>query len=121
MTTSTKVKSFVKEFVATVKGDDAEALAQKVLRQADSALKSQIASLTGDLIKLEDALETAQERQALARVNNGEKISDPASYVEGILRAKNNVTTAEEALTLHKEKISFLQGELDLLSEEVEA
>ena len=49
-----KTKSFVKEVVAILKGDDAEATAQKILRQADSAFKTQIASLTGDTIALED-------------------------------------------------------------------
>src|SRR6185369_5250531 len=96
-----KVKSFVKQFVATVKGDDAEAKAQKTLRQADSALQSQIASLTGDTITLEDAVTAAKERQDLARVNNGTAISSRESYVRGLLNAKNDVTSAEEALKTH--------------------
>jgi hypothetical protein len=55
-----KTKSFVKEIVALLKGDDAEATGQKVLRQADSAFKTQIASLTGDTIALEDRLVTLE-------------------------------------------------------------
>lgn len=116
-----KVKSFVKQFVAVVKGDDAEAKAQKVLRQADSALQSQIASLTGDTITLEDRLASAQEAQELARVNNGNAITSRESYVRNLLEAKNNVTLTEEALKAHKEKIEFLREELKALSNEVDA
>lgn len=116
-----KVKSFVKQFVAVVKGDDAEARGQKVLRQADSALQSQIASLTGDTITLEDRLSSAKEAQDLARVNGGSTISSRESYVRNLLDAKNNVTLAEEALKAHKEKIAFLKEELEALSQEVEA
>lgn len=116
-----KVKSFVKQFVATVKGDDAEAQAQKALRQADSALKSQIASLNGDTITFEDAVTTAKEKEELATVNNGNLITSRESYVQNLLNAKNNVTLAEEALKAHKAKIDFLEGKLKQLSTEVDA
>lgn len=116
-----KVKSFVKQFVAVVTGDDNAAKAQKALRQADSALKTQIASLTGDIITLEDAVTTAKEKQTLARVNNGYSITDRNAYVSGLLSAKNSVTLAEEALKTHKDKISFLEGELESLNEDVDS
>lgn len=116
-----KVKSFVKQFVAVVTGDDNAAKAQKALRQADSALKTQIASLTGDIITLEDAVTTAKENQTLARVNKGNPITDRTNYVEGLLASKNKVTLAEEALKTHKDKIAFLEGELGSLNEDVDA
>jgi len=112
------VKSFVKQFVAVIKGDDAEAQAQKVLRQADSALKSQIASLTGDTITFEDNVIAAKERQVLASVNNGKPITSRETYVQGLLYAKNDVTSAEEALDKHLEKIAFLEAQLKALGEE---
>lgn len=121
MNTAGKVKSFVKQFVAKLSGDDNEALAQKALRQADSALKTQISNLTGDIINYEDALEAAKEAQASARVNDGKIISDRETYVENLLEAKNDVTEAEEALETHRAKIAFLQGELEALSSEVDA
>ena len=113
-----KVKSFVKQFAAFVKGDDVEAQAQKVLRQADSALKSQIASLTGDTITLEDAVTAAEEKEQLATINNGKPITDRNYYVSGLLSAKNQVTIAQETLEAHQEKIAFLQSKLDALGEE---
>jgi hypothetical protein len=115
-----KIKSFVKQFVAVVKGDDAEATAQKALRQADSALKTQIAILNGNTVGYEDAVTVAKEAQALARVNGGKSITDRDYYVESLLESKNAVTEAEEDLKLHQEKIAFLEAELEALDNEEE-
>jgi hypothetical protein len=110
-----KMKSFVKEVVAIIAGDNAEATGQKILRQADSALKTQIASLNGDTITLEDTVEYAQENLRIARVNNGKLITDRNVYVRSLLDAKNVLTDAQDALNSHLEKIAFLQGEYDSL------
>lgn len=112
-----KTKSFVKEVVAILTGDNAEATAQKILRQADSAFKTQIASLTGDTIALEDRLEDAKEALRLARLNNGKVISDRNSYIRNLLDAKNSVTSAEEALEAHNAKLDFLKEQASLLEE----
>ena len=110
-----KMKSFVKEVVAIISGDNAEATGQKILRQADSALKTQVASLNGDTISLEDKVEDAKEALRLARVNNGKLITDRNEYVRNLLNAKNALTDAEEALEIHLEKIAFLQEQYDSL------
>lgn len=117
--TTVKMKSFVKEFIAVVVGDDATAKGEKVFRQASSALNTQIASLKGDLISKEDALEEAKDAQKLARVNKGNFITDRNDYVAQLLSAKNTVTQAEEALELHKKKIAFLESELASLNADV--
>lgn len=104
-----KTKSFVKEVVAILQGDNAEATAQKVLRQADSAFKTQIASLTGDTIALEDKVEDAKENLRLAKLNYGKVISDRNDYISNLVIAKNALTSAEEALEQHVEKIAFLE------------
>ena len=103
------VKSFVKEFMAKVSGDSAKATAEKVLRQADSALQTHIALETGNIISLEDKLEAAKERLHAAKLNNGNVIDDRDSYVEGLILAKNNLILAEEALESHYEKLDFLK------------
>lgn len=110
-----KMKSFVKEVVAIISGDNAEATGQKILRQADSALKTQIASLNGDTISLEDKVEDAKETLRLARVNNGKLITDRNEYVRNLINAKNALTDAEETLAIHLEKITFLQEQYDSL------
>ena len=109
------MKSFVKEVVAIISGDNAEATGQKILRQADSALKTQIASLNGDTISLEDKVEDAQEVLRLARVNNGKLITDRNQYVRNLLDAKNALVDTQDALETHLEKIAFLQEQFDSL------
>lgn len=113
------VKSFVKQFVATVTGDDVTAKAEKAFRQSESALKSQIASLTGDTINLEDKVEDAKAKLDLAMINNGNPIENRENYISELLRSKNNVTSAEATLETHNKKISFLQETLTALSSEV--
>jgi chromosome segregation ATPase len=120
MTKST-IKSFVKSFVAVVTGDDATAKGEKVFRQVQSALNTQIATLTGDTIQKEDAVSDATEKLALARVNNGNTISDRNTYVANLLSAKNALTAAEEDLEKHNAKLAFLKAELASLEEEVDA
>ena len=112
-----KTKSFVKEVLAILAGDNNEATAQKILRQADSAFKTQIASLTGDTIALEDRLEDAKENLRLSRLNNGLQITDRNSYIRNLLDAKNSVTSSEEALELHNAKLDFLKEQASLLEE----
>jgi hypothetical protein len=113
-----KMNSFVKSFVAIIKGDDAEVKAQKAYRQAVSGLKSQINSLEGDTVNYEDKLQDAKEAQAVARVNNGEPITNRDHYVKTLINAKNGVTDAEEALEVHIAKIEFLKEELEILEKE---
>lgn len=116
-----KMKSFVKQFVAVVTGDSAEAQAQKALRQADNSLKSHISALNFETMAFEETLEKAQEAEVLATINGGKLIDSKERYVRSLLDAKNTVTLAEEALKTHKDKIAFLQSKLDDLSKEVDS
>lgn len=113
------VKSFVKGFLALVKGDTDEAKAEKVFRQAQSALNTQTAILTGDSVRKEDAVAEAQEKLENARVNNGNIISNRETYVQNLLDAKNALTEAEEALDKHEAKLEFLKEELTNLESDV--
>ena len=106
-----KAKSFIKGFVAAIKGDDAEALAAKVWRQAESGLTMQIAALKGDLIRKEDAVTDAQEALDSARINNGKQITDRDQYVENLILAKDSLERAEKALAAHQKTIAFLEEE----------
>ena len=112
------MKLFVKQFIAEVKGDDAEALGLKVLRQANSGLNTSISNLGGDTIGLEDFLEETKENQNKARLNYGKSILNREDYVSNLLKAKNKVTDAEEALSTHLAKIEFLKSQLAALDEE---
>jgi hypothetical protein len=107
---TTQLTTFVKEFLAIIKGDDAEAKAQKAYRSAMSALKTQISSLEGDTIKFEDDVEEAKSKFNLAKVNSGEPIVDRNKYVQNLLVAKRQLIDAEEALENHLEKIEVLRS-----------
>lgn len=121
MTTSKKIKSFVKEFVSVAKGDNVEAQAQKTYREADSELTAQIAVLKGKNVRLESAVENAQENLAKARVNSGTLIGgDGDIYISNLFEAKNDLTRAEENLSNNKKKIDFLSDQLESLNKDVD-
>ena len=113
------LKSFVATFVALVKGDDAEALAQKTLRRGDNALKSQIAACDGQEIDFEDRLATANENLQKALVNNGQEHFDKDTYIRNILNAKNKLVEEQEFWDAHKEKTAFLKECLESIQEQV--
>lgn len=113
------LKSFVATFVALVKGDDAEALAQKTLRRGDNALKSQIAACDGQEIDFEDRIAQAEENLQKALVNNGQESFDKDTYIKNILNAKNKLTEEQEAWEAHKEKTAFLKDCLEAIQEKI--
>lgn len=113
-----KLNSFAKQFVAIIKGDDAEAKSAKVWRQAESAFKVQIAALGGDLIRKEDAVAQAEERLAKALVNNGNEITDRDIYIENLISAKESLKSVEKQLAAHKETIAFLEEQYNVLRAE---
>lgn len=115
---TTKLNSFVKEFVAIIKGDDAEVRGQKNWRKAESGLKVQIASLNGDLIAKEDKVTTAQENLDKARVNFGNDIDDRDSYISGLITYQERLVKAEKELKAHQDTITFLEGEYAKLKAE---
>jgi hypothetical protein len=115
----TVVTSFISQFIASIKGDDAQAKAEKNWRRANSALKSAIPSAEGDSIQFEDAVDSAKENLNKALINNGEDITDSKRYVENILRATEALEEAKENVELHKKKLSILNDALKALSEEV--
>lgn len=113
----TATKSFLAQFVALIKGDDAEVQAHKTWRQAESAFNTQIAALTAKTLDFEDRIVEAKEAERLALLNNGKPITNRDNYVVELLKAGNGVLEAEEAMVEHKRKIDFLQKKLDQLRE----
>jgi len=114
----TVLNSFCKEFIAKVKGDDVEAQAEKVWRQANSALKSSISSMEGDLIEKEDRVTEAQEKLMGARINNGKAITDRTYYISQLLDAEEGVRIAQKHLDAHIGTITFLKEQHESLMKE---
>ena len=119
--TTATVTSFIKGFVALVQGDTAEAQAQKVFRQVQSALNTQIAVMTGNLVEKEEAVEDAKTALNKARLNNGKDLqsSQRAAYVQELIDCKEALQEAEEALKYHVETLDFLKAELAALESEI--
>ena len=113
-----KLNSFAKQFVAIIKGDDAEAKAAKVWRQAESAFKVQIAALGGDLIRKEDAVTQAEEKLAKALVNNGNEITDRDTYIANLISSQEALRQFQKNLTVHKDTIEFLEKQYAKLKAE---
>jgi DNA repair ATPase RecN len=119
MSNAKTIKSFVKGFLAILKGDSDTVQAEKVFRQAQSALNTHISNCNGDTIDFEDKVTAAEEALQFAKVNNGVSIANRTTYVENLLNAKNNLTTAQDALKKHKAKITFLKEQLAELESDV--
>lgn len=117
-----KVLSFVNQFAAFVTGDTATVQGEKNYRRADSALKTQIARLKGDVISLEDKIETAKEKAKNALVNFGNPIADDGrdAYVEQLIRTDNELKKAEKDLEKHNATIAFLEIKLAEVNEEAQ-
>ena len=113
-----KLNSFAKQFIALVNGDETEAKAAKVWRQAESAFKVQIAALGGDLIRKEDAVTQAEEKLAKALVNNGNEITDRDAYISNLISAQESLRQSQKQLTAHKDTIEFLEKQYDKLKAE---
>ena len=113
-----KLNSFTKQFIALLKGDDAEAKAAKVWRQAESAFKVQIAALSGDLIRKEDAVIQAEENLAKRLVNNGIEIIDRDIYISNLISAQEALRQSQKQLTAHKDTIEFLEEQYAKLKAE---
>jgi len=113
-----KLNSFISQFTSLIKGDGAEVQAAKAWRSAESALKVQIASLSGDLIRKEDAVEQAQENLVKARINSGSQITDRDQYIATLLSRKESLTKVTKELEAHQKTIAFLQEEYDNLKAE---
>ena len=113
-----KLNSFAKQFIALVKGDETEAKAAKVWRQAESAFKVQIAALGGDLIRKEDAVVQAEENLAKRLVNNGNEITDRDAYISNLISAQEVLRQSQKNLTAHRDTIVFLEKQYAKLKAE---
>lgn len=112
---SKTISTFVSLIVALITGDDAEVTAIKIQRKAKASLTAQIAVKTAITLDLEQAVETAEENLALARVNNGELITNNEDYVRNLFRKNDALEKAVDVLDAHLEDIEFLKAQLEIV------
>lgn len=107
-TTLKKGQSFAKEVLAKLKGDDAEALSQKIARKAISAVDGQLAALRAKEVDLENELEDATEALHSAKYPTV-VFTNNSSYIENIRIYQNNFDKAKENLENVKESIVYFE------------
>jgi hypothetical protein len=113
MSTTVKAKTFVKQFVALVKGDEAEATAAKVQRKAEAAIEARLAALKGHLVDAEQKVSDSEEALTAARMNNGKQIDNREYYVDNLINTTQQIEKAKADLDNIKETIAMLTAELE--------
>jgi formylmethanofuran:tetrahydromethanopterin formyltransferase len=106
-----KGELFVKEVVARIKGDDAEAKASKIARKAISAIDVQIATLKGKVVEAEVNVESKEE-SLKAALYPTEVFSNNQIYCENIRRANEAFEAAKDELEDLNASIKFFEGVL---------
>lgn len=114
----TIINSFIKQFIAIIKGDDAEILANKVWRQADTAFQIQILALKRSQMQKQYDMECANEELEKALVNNGKEILEGDQYIINLISAKEKVKTIQKELIAYQETLKFLNEQYTLLKSE---
>lgn len=109
------VKSFVKQVIAKLKGDDAEVVAQKNFRKASAAVKGQIAALEARKVDDEMAVENAKE--AFNDALYPTVVTDAQVYTSNLVKAKKVVEQAEEQLKATEDSIAFFTELADKIEE----
>jgi multidrug resistance efflux pump len=116
MSTKVVTKTFVKQFVALIKGDEAEATAAKVQRKAVSSLEARLAALDAHVVDAEQEVEEAEENLVNVRLNHGKQIGDRETYVDALLAAHNRVENSKTKLMNLEHTIETLKAELTAVS-----
>lgn len=114
------MNKFVKQIVAMITGDTATETALKIQRQAESALKVQLANREAETVNLESNIEDAKLAEASAFINKGQLMAEAEArtqYVKNLMAARNKVMEAEEALKDHINAIEFLRAKLKEVQE----
>lgn len=108
-----KLSSFVQQVIATIKGDDAQATAIKIQRQAENTLTAQIAVRNSLTYDFEEKVETVRLRIDEILSNKGNLIEDKEQYIRNILSLDSELKEAQEELNDHKASIVVLETALD--------
>jgi hypothetical protein len=119
-TTTVKTGLFVKEILARLTGENTDAQAAKIARKSISAIEGQVAALKGKVIDDENKVEDAEEALKAA-IYPTSLPSDSSSYTRTIVNAKSSVDAAKEVLDATKASISYFEGLLTEVTEEIAA
>lgn len=115
-----KVKSFIKEVLAQLTGDQDTVIAERNYRTGKATVRGQISSLETDVINQEVAVEQAEEEFLKAKYPT-ERIENGEAYLNSIYDAKDNLENVRAELEATKASIEYWTKLLVEFDEEVEA
>lgn len=111
------MKSYVKETLARLSGDNNAVVAQKNYRKATSILNGQIAALKAKQVDAEGVVEDAEENLKGAKFPSS-LITNSGSYMSGLNASKERFAEAKQAL--EDVKTSIKEAETTLAEFEAE-
>ena len=111
------MKSYVKETLARLSGDNNEVVAQKNYRKATSILNGQIAALKAKQVDAESVVEDADENLKNVKFPSS-LITNSSSYITNLNAAKERFADAKQAL--EDVKTSIKEAETTLAEFEAE-
>lgn len=103
---ASNVKSFVKQVLAQLQGNEDQVVAEKNYRKATSAVKGQISSLESKQVDAEIALDEAKEALHSAKYPT-KLIKDTSDYVRNVAKKQEAVDSAQEELESINESLKF--------------
>ncbi len=101
-------KFFIKEVTARLKGDEAEVVAAKNARKAESAINGQLAALKAKLVDDESNVEDKQEALSNAKFPTT-LITNNSYYVENVKRAYDALEEANDTLADTQNSILYFE------------
>jgi len=101
-----EVKSFVKEVIARLEGDDTKVVAEKNYRLANAAVKGQLSTLEGDKVKAEIKVENAEDELKRCKYPT-EIIQEGSNYIRRIAANFETLESRKEDLEQIEDSIKF--------------
>lgn len=109
---------FTRRFKKKLEGDNVVIKTSNAWRRSESAFKVHIANLEGKLVGLEETVNTTKDELETSLVNNGGQLLDSSNYINGILKAKKNLTEANEELSATAKTLEFLKEQYEALKKQ---
>jgi len=117
METTEKVKSFIKQTIATFKGETDKAVAERNFRKATAALEGQIAALKSKEVEVEEEMNTAKESLNKA-LYPSDAIDKAQEYINSIRSSQETVNQKEKELKDVQESAKFYKQLLEDFNKE---
>jgi predicted RNase H-like nuclease (RuvC/YqgF family) len=108
---------FVDKIVAVIKGADAQQIGEKIQKQMNNGLTSQIGLKEAATFDYEEAVEKAQEEVTKSLMNYGREVENRENSVQNYLTAQANLKKKEKELEQHLQTIEWLKEGVTIVSQ----